>query len=77
MKKQELVHLHGLLAEVAGYCEQAGVELELDRYRSTDTHPMAINHSKGAHEEAVLALTRGLADSIGESTDATVKASAD
>jgi hypothetical protein len=61
MRKQELIHLHTLLAEVAGYCEREGVSPSLERYRSCGTRPMTINDSKDDHEEAVLALARGLA----------------
>jgi hypothetical protein len=64
MKKQELIHLHTLLAEVAGYCQEEGVSLDLSTYHAHDTHPMAVSHSKSDHEAAVLALVTGVAASL-------------
>jgi hypothetical protein len=74
MRKQELVHLHGLLAEVAGYCEREGIDLALERYHAVGTTPMSIDHSKSDHEEAVLALTRVLSAGLGDQTGETVPA---
>lgn len=64
MKKQELVHLHGLFAEIAAYCRAEGVPLALERYHELGIHPMSINHAKSDHEEAVLALAAALAAAL-------------
>lgn len=64
MRKQELVHLHALLAEIANYWESEGVPLELSEYHAQDTHPMAITRPKDDHETAVLALADDLAGSV-------------
>lgn len=55
MRKQELIHLHELLAEVVDYCA-SDLDIETEDYRSQGTRPTSINHSKTAHEEAVFAL---------------------
>jgi len=58
MKKQELIHLHGLLAEVATYCErERDLSIDLAEYESFETRPTSIHQSKGAHQEALIALT--------------------
>ncbi len=64
MKKQELLHVHTLLAEVGNYCQDRGVALGLSEYHAQGTYPMAISQSKGDHEAAVLALAGGLASSL-------------
>lgn len=61
MKKQELVHLHNLLVLVADFSQQEGSELDLTTYKQKDIHPMSINASKDAHEEAVLLLAKVIA----------------
>lgn len=60
MKKQELIHLHGLLAEVSQYCEQDEVPVDLSEYRDIGTRPTSIHLSKSDHKEAVFALTHGI-----------------
>lgn len=58
MRKQEYIHLHGLLVEVA----QQMVERDdlpadaLDEYDALDAHPLTINESKETHHEAVMVL---------------------
>lgn len=56
MKKQELIHIHGLLAEVAGYCREDGIDIETESYDALGTRPTSIQQSKTAHKEAVFAL---------------------
>ncbi len=69
MKKQELIHLHSLLAEIASYCHEQGEALDLSSYETHDTHPMAISDAKANHEAAVLALAGGIATSLESPTD--------
>lgn len=67
MKKQELIHLHGLIAEVTHYCEMHdGVSVDLTDYQSVGTKPTSIHQSKGDHKDAVFALIEGLTDAIPE-----------
>lgn len=70
MKKQELIHLHGLLSEVRGECEQEdGIDLDLSDYRELGVQPTSIHRSKTDHKSAVFALASGLTESLeGEST---------
>lgn len=67
MKKQELIHLHGLLAEVssdiAAYHE---TELDLDEYDSLGVRPTSIHKSKTDHKAAVAALARGITTEMQE-----------
>lgn len=62
MKKQELIHLHGLLAEVRG--EYDGEELELSEYDGFGVQPTSIHRSKTDHKKAVFKLAKGLTDSF-------------
>ena len=78
MKKQELIHLHGLLSEVRGMHEnRTDSTLELDEYESHDTSPTSIHHSKTDHKEAVIALANGLTSSMTTEDATAVPASAD
>lgn len=61
MKKQELIHLHGLLAEVGNYYEETTpAELDLDDYDSLGVRPTSIHKSKTDHKTAVFALADGI-----------------
>lgn len=78
MKKQELIHLHGLLSEVRDRHEnRTDAPLDLSSYESVDTHPTSIHHSKTDHKEAVIALADGLASEMDNEDVTTVPASAD
>ncbi|MFB6081961.1 MAG: UPF0058 family protein [Halanaeroarchaeum sp.] len=79
MKKQELIHLHGLLAEVGNYYEEMTPnELDLDDYESLGVRPTSIHKSKTDHKTAVFALADGITTTFddAESTEA-VAAKAD
>ncbi len=79
MKKQELIHLHGLLAEVGNYYENLSArQLDLDEYESMGVRPTSIHKSKTDHKAAVFALADGITGAMKqpESTD-TVAARAD
>jgi len=61
MKKQELIHLHGLLAEVSGQYENwSEGDLDLDEYESLGIRPTSIHKSKTDHKAAVFALAGGI-----------------
>lgn len=80
MKKQELVHLHGLIAEVTEYCEDRGAGLELDEYLAQDTRPTSIHHGKREHKEAVFKLANAITSAVAETPEhstSTERASAD
>jgi len=80
MKKQELIHLHGLLAEVGNYYEQRENEnIPLDEYEDLGVRPTSIHKSKTDHKAAVFALAGGITSTMHgeEETEDAVPASAD
>ena len=59
MKKQELIHLHGLLAEVTKqYTSIEDEPLTLDDYEALGVRPTSIHKSKTDHKAAVFALAQ-------------------
>ncbi|PSP43980.1 metal-binding protein [Halobacteriales archaeon QH_6_64_20] len=78
MKKQELIHLHGLLAEVCNNYEgRTGQTVEREEYESLGVRPTSIHKSKTDHKAAVFALTGGITAAMsGEETEP-VSAAAD
>lgn len=64
MKKQELIHLHGLLAEVSNHYTQEGGELTLDDYEELGVRPTSIHKSKTDHKAAVFALARCVTEAM-------------
>lgn len=65
MRKQELIHLHGLLAEIEEeYETRSGKSLDLSSYESLGVDPTSIHRSKTAHKEAMFALTNELTDAM-------------
>ncbi|EFW93043.1 hypothetical protein ZOD2009_04247 [Haladaptatus paucihalophilus DX253] len=65
MKKQELIHLHGLLAEVGNHFEeQDGKQITLDDYDSLGVRPTSIHKSKTDHKAAVFALSEAITDGM-------------
>jgi hypothetical protein len=64
VKKNELIHLHTLLAQIAARFIARGVATSADfePYTALGVTPMALRESRDRHEEAVTLLTRILAD---------------
>ena len=60
MKKQELIHLHGLLAEVRKQCEAWDEDLALEPYETMGVKPTSIHKSKTDHKAAVFKLAQGI-----------------
>ena len=78
MKKQELIHLHGLLAQVQDhYEEQTGNEVDHDRYTSLGVQPTSIHKSKTDHKDAVFALVKGITSEFDADDTERVSATAD
>jgi hypothetical protein len=78
MKKQELIHLHGLLAEVRDHYEQrTGDEVVPTRYEELGVRPTSIHKSKTDHKAAVFALAEGITDEMTEEVAEPVSAAAD
>lgn len=72
MNKQELIHMHNLLAEVELFFEDHGVEIIEDEYKNVSVQPIEVHRGIEKHEEAVLALSKD----ISENTKPSVKVSA-
>ncbi|ELY94587.1 hypothetical protein C483_02610 [Natrialba hulunbeirensis JCM 10989] len=78
MKKQELIHLHGLLAEVSNQCaEWDNCQIDLDEYESLGIRPTSIHKSKTDHKAAVFALAGGITMNMREGEQEAVAATAD
>jgi len=78
MKKQELIHLHGLLAQVQNHFEQeTGTTVEHDEYATLGVQPTSIHKSKTDHKAAVFALARGITSSMEPDETERVSAAAD
>ena len=78
MKKQELIHLHGLLAEVSAHCTSADdLPIDLDDYHSLGIRPTSIHQSKTDHKRAVFALAEGITEGMEAETREAVAAAAD
>jgi len=78
MKKQELIHLHGLLAQVQNhYEEQTGNSVEHDRYATLGVQPTSIHKSKTDHKDAVFALAQSITSEMSEAETERVTAAAD
>jgi hypothetical protein len=78
MKKQELIHLHGLFAQVQNHYEQeTGETVEHDRYTTLGVQPTSIHKSKTDHKDAVFALANGITSEMQETETERVSATAD
>jgi hypothetical protein len=78
MKKQELIHLHGLLAEVCNHYEQmTETNVEHTEYSDLGVRPTSIHKSKTDHKAAVFALADGITEGMESETETTVSATAD
>ncbi len=64
MKKQELIHLHGLLAEVSNYYEERSGAIDLSQYEELNVRPTSIHKSKTEHKRAVFALATGITTDV-------------
>jgi hypothetical protein len=65
MKKQELIHLHGLLAEVEQQCSAwHDGEIDLTAYEKMGVRPTSIHKSKTDHKTAVFKLATGITSSL-------------
>lgn len=77
MRKQELVHLHGLLVEITeSLVDKDAVSATIwNEYNALDLDSTAINAQKGDHEEAVLLLAVSLGATLEQPTEEPVSIS--
>ena len=61
MKKEELVHLHMLLAQLKKYCEETGVDCDFKKYKALEISPFQVHRSKDEHKQAIFVLGAELA----------------
>ena len=71
MRKQELVHIHGLLAEITqSLVDQGTVSAEIwDEYDALGVKSFSVHASKSDHEEAVLYLATALRTTLERLTE--------
>jgi len=78
MKKQELIHLHGLLAQVQNhYEEETDSTVTHDEYTALGVQPTSIHKSKTDHKAAVFALAKGITSEMTSEETERVSAAAD
>ena len=61
MKKEELIHLHLLLAQFKRSFEDVGLEYGFTRYEELNISPSQIYRSKEEHKRAIFVLASELA----------------
>ena len=61
MKKEELVHLHMLLAQLKKYCEETGADCDFKKYKELEISPFQVHRSKDEHKQAIFVLGTELA----------------
>ena len=61
MKKEELVHLHMLLAQLKKYCEETGADCDFKKYKELEISPFQVHRSKDEHKQAIFVLGSELA----------------
>jgi hypothetical protein len=78
MKKQELIHLHNLLAQVQEHYEaDTGATVDHDEYAELGVKPTSIHKSKTDHKSAVFALADELTDDMATESDEPLTLAAD
>lgn len=78
MKKQELIHLHSLLAQVQHHYEaETGSVVDHDEYAELGVKPTSIHKSKTDHKDAVFALADELTAAMVEESDEPLTLAAD
>jgi len=61
MKKEELIHIHMLLAQLKKYCEENGWNCDFKKYRELNISPFQVHRSKEEHKQAIFVLGTELA----------------
>lgn len=74
MRKQELIHIHGLLAELCRHYEEvADNDVNRPRYREFGVHPTSIHKSKTDHKHATFTLADALTDNMKDKGEAGIE----
>ncbi len=61
MKKEELIHLHMLLAQIKRYCEENDLDCDFSEYNEMEISPFQVHRSKEDHKQAIFLLVAELA----------------
>jgi len=61
MKKEELIHLHMLLAQLKKYCIENGLDCDFSKYNDLAISPFQVHRSKEEHKQAIFVLGTELA----------------
>jgi hypothetical protein len=73
MKKEELLHLHMLLAQLKKYCEEHGLDCDFTKYNELAISPLQVHRSKEEHKQAIFALGSELASMAARSNFSSYK----
>lgn len=74
MRKQGLIHIHGLLSETAEYLEEEhDLDIDYDRYDAMDVQPTSIHKSKDDHKRAIYTLSDAITDAIDDTYDTSIE----
>jgi hypothetical protein len=60
MKKEEIIHLHMLLAQFKKYCEGPGLDCDFTEYKELSISPLRIHRSMKEHKQAIFVLALAL-----------------
>ena len=71
MEKEELIHLHMLLAQIKKYCEENGFNCDFSKYNNLDISPFQVHRSKEEHKQAIFLLGTALASMAAKNTSLT------
>lgn len=78
MRKQELIHLHDLLAQVQRHLREEDVRaIDLAEYEALGTVPTSFHRNKGAHQAAVFTLAEAITEDLQAEAPAEALAAAD
>ncbi|MDI6886693.1 MAG: UPF0058 family protein [archaeon] len=61
MKKEELIHLHMLLAQLKKYCMENCLDCDFSKYDDLGISPFQVHRSKEEHKQAIFVLGTELA----------------
>jgi hypothetical protein len=61
MKKEELIHLHMLLAQLKKYCVENSLDCDFSKYNDLGISPFQVHRSKEEHKQAIFVLGTELA----------------
>jgi hypothetical protein len=68
MRKEELLHIHMLLAQFKKYCEEDGLISDLRKYDALRISPFEVHRSKEEHKRAIFILCTELVAALNAST---------